>query len=511
MRAASDALPDHIGVVVVGAGLSGIGAGYRLQTECPDRDYLILESRDSIGGTWDLFRYPGIRSDSDMFTLGYAFKPWKDAKAIADGPSILRYIRETAAEFGIDQRIRYNTRVVGADWSSADQVWTLTVDQAGDQRTLTCDFLYVCAGYYDYAAAYAPSFPGQDKFAGRIVHPQFWPTDLDYTGKRIVIIGSGATAVTLVPSMASATTHVTMLQRSPSWISAVPSRDAKADWLRARLPEHFAHRLIRAKNVAFNIGFYLFCQRLPERACRLLTSQTTRILGDERVVAEHFTPTYKPWDQRLCAAPGADFFKSLKAGHAEVVTDTIDAFVAEGVRLTSGRVLPADLIVTATGLQMQTFGGIAPTIDGDGLDVADEFVWNGTMVSGIPNFAFCIGYTNASWTLRADLSTRTVCRVLNWMRRRGAHAVVPRPRGRMAQRDLFGLTSGYVQRSVAAFPKQGTTSPWRIRQNYLLDWWSLRRSDFGASLEPLPRLNGHELSAETALHQRAAARQSPGL
>ncbi|WP_016889312.1 flavin-containing monooxygenase [Mycobacteroides abscessus] len=509
VRATSGALPAHVDVVVVGAGLSGIGAGYRLQTQCPDRDYLILEARDSMGGTWDLFRYPGIRSDSDMFTLGYAFKPWKDARAIADGPSVLRYIRDTATEFGIDDHIRYNTRVLDADWSSAEQVWRLTVERAGERSVVACDFLYVCAGYYDYAAGYAPHFPGQGEFAGRIVHPQFWPTELDYAGKRIVVIGSGATAVTLVPSMASETTHVTMLQRSPTWISAVPSRDTKADWLRARLPEHLAHRLIRAKNVAFNIGFYQFCQRMPERARRLLTSQTTRILGDEGIIADHFTPTYKPWDQRLCAAPGADFFKALKAGHAEVVTDTIDTFVAEGIRLRSGRVLPADVIITATGLRMQTFGGIAPTIDGAGVGVADEFVWNGVMVSGIPNFAFCIGYTNASWTLRADLSSQMVCRVLNWMRRKAVRAVVPRPRRNMAQHDLFGLTSGYVQRSVAAFPKQGTATPWRIHQNYLLDWWSLRRSDFNTSLQPLSQPTGSDRVVVPATHEPTVGLQPP--
>lgn len=422
-----------------------------------------------------------------MFTLGYAFKPWKDAKSIADGPSILSYIRETAAEFGIDDHIRYGTRIVCADWSSADHVWTLTVDRGGNQTSLTCDFLYMCAGYYDYTAAYTPSFPDQDKFKGRIVHPQFWPTDLDYAGKRIVVVGSGATAVTLVPSMASATTHVTMLQRSPTWISAVPSRDTKADWLREHLPERLAHRLIRAKNVAFGIAFYQFCQRLPDQARNLLTNQTARILGDNRAVAEHFTPTYKPWDQRLCAAPSADFFRAVKAGHAEVVTDTIDGFVTEGIRLSSGRVLPADLIITATGLQLRTFGGLMPTIDGNDIDFADEFMWNGAMVSGIPNFAFCIGYTNASWTLRADLSSRLFCPVLNWMHAKHFHAVLPRPRQRMTQHNLFGLTSGYVQRSVAAFPKQGTQPPWRIHQNYLRDSWSLRRSDFPATLTPLPR------------------------
>lgn len=486
MSATEDRLPSHVGVVVVGAGLSGIGAGYRLQTECPERSYLILEARDDLGGTWDLFRYPGIRSDSDMFTLGYAFKPWRAAKPLADGPSIVQYLRETANEFGIDERIVYGTRVVAADWSSSDQLWTLTVRRSGrPAATITCDFLYLCAGYYDYESGYAPTFPGQEQFAGQIVHPQFWPDGLGYEGKRVVVIGSGATAVTLVPSMASARTHVTMLQRSPTWISAVPSRDARADWLREHLPERLAHRLIRAKNLAFGIGFYQFCQRLPGRARRLLTNQTTGILGDKAAVAEHFTPSYRPWDQRLCAAPGADFFRAIKAGNAEVVTDTIAEFVADGIRLSSGRHLPADIIVTATGLKLQTFGGISPTIDGRAVEVADEFVWNGAMISGIPNFAFCIGYTNASWTLRADLSSRLVCRVLNWMRDNRVRAVVPAPTERMTPRPLFGLTSGYVQRSVAEFPKQATRSPWRTRQNYILDALSLRFSRFGATLRPV--------------------------
>lgn len=487
MQTSDDALPDHVDVVVVGAGLSGIGAGYRLQSECPDRDYLILESRARIGGTWDLFRYPGIRSDSDMFTLGYSFRPWRDPKSIADGPSILRYIRDTAAEFGIDEHIRYGVKVVDAAWSSDRQRWTLTVDRDGVRTTITCGFLYVCAGYYDYDHAYTPPFSGTRDFRGRMVHPQFWPDDLDYEGKRIVVIGSGATAVTLVPSMASATTHVTMLQRSPTWISAVPSRDPKADWLRAHLPERLAHRLVRAKNVAFTIAFYQYCQRMPKRARALLLGQTRRILGDDAAVAEHFTPSYKPWDQRLCAAPSADFFKSIRAGHAEVVTDTIDTFVPDGVRLKSGVVLPADIVITATGLQLKTFGGISPSIDGKTIDVSEAFVWNGTMVSGVPNFAFCVGYTNASWTLRADLSSRVVCRVLNWMRVRQVDAVTPRPPTGMVPQPLFNLTSGYVTRSVDDFPKQGTRSPWRIRQNYLLDAASTLRGGFDSTLKPMSR------------------------
>ncbi|ULN51457.1 flavin-containing monooxygenase [Mycolicibacillus parakoreensis] len=485
MSASEGGLPEHVDVVVVGAGLSGVGAGYRLQTECPERSYLILEARGELGGTWDLFRYPGIRSDSDMFTLGYAFKPWRDAKSIADGPAILRYIHETASEFGIDDRIVYGTKVVGADWSSTELRWTLTVQQGDRALSMTCDFVYLCAGYYDYDQAYTPFFPREDDFAGPIVHPQFWPDDLDYVGKRVVIIGSGATAVTLVPSMASASTHVTMLQRSPTWISAVPSRDARADWLRRRLPEGLAHHVVRAKNVVFNIGFYQFCQRLSSRARRLLTDQATRILGDEAMVAEHFTPAYRPWDQRLCAAPGADFFKAIKSGHADVVTDTVAEFVTDGIRLTSGRVLPADIIVTATGLKLRTFGGIGPTIDGEAVEFADEFVWNGAMVSGIPNFAFCVGYTNASGTLRADLSSRLVCRVLNRTRDKRIRAVVPRPTESMAPRPLFGLTSGYVQRSVAEFPNQSTKSPWRTRQNYLLDALALRINNFDSTLRPV--------------------------
>ncbi len=476
-------VPAHVDVLVVGAGLSGIGAGYRLQTECPDRSYVILEARDTLGGTWDLFRYPGIRSDSDMFTLGYPFKPWKDAKAIADGAAILSYIRETAEEFGIDQHIRYGAKVTSIDWSSRDRRWNATVERDGQGVSMTAEFVYACAGYYNYDTGHAPMFPGQSTFRGQIVHPQFWPEDLDYDGKKVVVIGSGATAVTLIPAMASETTHVTMLQRSPTWISAVPSRDKKADWLREHLPEQVAHRAARAKNVAFNIGFHQYCERFPKRARTLLQSQTTRILGAE-AVQEHFTPTYRPWEQRLCAAPGADIFKAMKAGHADVVTDTIEEFVPEGIRLTSGRVLPADIIVSATGLQMSTFGGIEPRIDGETVDLSEAFVWKGAMVSGLPNFAFCIGYTRLSWTLRADLSSRLVCKVLNWMKSKNLDAVAPVADDPMEALPLFGLTSGYVQRSVGAFPKQSTSAPWKMEQNYVLDAIATLRNDFARTLKP---------------------------
>ncbi|QBS43335.1 NAD(P)/FAD-dependent oxidoreductase [Nocardia sp. CS682] len=483
---------EHLDVVIVGAGLSGIGAAYRLQTECPGKTYAILEARDAMGGTWDLFRYPGIRSDSDMFTLGYPFKPWREAKSIADGPSILRYINETATEFGIDRHIRYRTKVVAADWSSETARWTLTLAErdatgAVSQRELTCSFLYACAGYYDYDRGYTPEFPGRASFSGQVVHPQFWPEDLDYTGKRVVVIGSGATAVTLVPSMAGQAERVTMLQRSPTWISAVPGRDKRADKIRELLPPKLAHRVIRTKNILFTIGFYQYCRRRPAAARKLLTALTTRILKDKKLVAEHFTPTYNPWDQRLCAVPDADFFRAMKKGKAEVVTDHIDTFVPEGIRLESGRILEADIVVTATGLQMLPFGGIVPRVDGRPVALADQFIWQGAMLTGLPNFAVCVGYTNASWTLRADLSSRLVCKILNHMDRRGYAAVVPEPDGKLTEQPLLELAAGYIQRSIDDFPRQGDRHPWKVRQNYLIDSATTLRTDLNKTLTATPK------------------------
>ncbi|MGV9613103.1 flavin-containing monooxygenase [Nocardia xishanensis] len=483
---------DHLDVVIIGAGLSGIGAAYRLQTECPGKSYAVLEARDALGGTWDLFRYPGIRSDSDMFTLGYPFKPWRDAKAIADGSSILRYIEETATEHGIDRHIRFRTKVLSADWSSAACRWTLTLaerDAAGRtvERMLTCDFLYACAGYYDYDRGHAPEFAGADSFAGRIVHPQFWPEDLDYAGKRVAVIGSGATAVTLVPSMAEQAELVTMVQRSPTWISAVPGRDKQADAIRRLLPPRLAHRVIRTKKILFGIGFYQYCRRFPGAARKLLTGLTTRMLKDEQAVAEHFTPSYDPWDQRLCAVPDADFFKAMKKGKAQVVTDHIDRFVPEGIRLKSGRVVEADVIVTATGLRLLAFGGITPHIDGVPVQLSEQFVWQGAMLTDVPNFAVCIGYTNASWTLRADLSSRLVCKVLRHMDANDYAAVVPEPDGELVEHPLLDLASGYVQRSIGDFPRQGERHPWKVRQNYLLDSATTLRTDLNKTLKPTPR------------------------
>lgn len=484
--------PEHLDVVIIGAGLSGIGAAYRLQTECRGKTYAIVEARAAMGGTWDLFRYPGIRSDSDMFTLGYPFKPWRDAESIADGTSIRRYINETAAEFGIDRHIRYSTKVIAADWSSETARWTLTLeerDAAGNvsRRELTCGFLYACAGYYDYDRGYTPEFPGLSSFSGQVVHPQFWPEDLDYTGKRVIVIGSGATAVTLVPAMAKQAERVTMLQRSPTWISAVPGRDKYADKIRELLPPNLAHRLIRTKNILFAIGFYQYCRRRPDSARKLLTGLTTRILKDEKAVAEHFTPTYNPWDQRLCAVPNADFFKAMKKDKAEVVTDHIDTFVPEGIRLKSGRILRADIVVTATGLQMLPLGGIAPRVDGQPVVLSDQFVWQGAMITGLPNFAVCVGYTNASWTLRADLSSRLVCKILNHMDRRGYAAVVPKPDGNLTEQPLLDLASGYIQRSIAEFPRQGDRHPWKVRQNYLLDSATTLRTNLTKTLTATPK------------------------
>ncbi|MDN4171857.1 NAD(P)/FAD-dependent oxidoreductase [Nocardioides sp. SOB77] len=485
---------EHVDVVVVGAGLSGVGAAYRLQTERPGTTYAVLEARADLGGTWDLFRYPGVRSDSDMYTLGYSFKPWRDGRSLADGPSILRYIRETATEHGIDRHIRFSSKVVGADFDTTAGRWTLTVEDTvtGERRTLTCGFLYSCAGYYDYDHPHDPQLPGVETYAGALVHPQFWPEDLDVSGKRVVVIGSGATAVTLVPSLleggseaTGAAAHVTMLQRTPTWISAVPAKDKKAEKIKKVLPAGAAHHVIRAKNIAFSTAFYQFCQRRPQQARKLLTGLSTRILGDPQLVADHFTPSYDPWDQRLCAVPNADLFRVIKDRRAEVVTDRIDSFVPEGIRLASGRVLEADVVVTATGLKLLAFGGIEPHVDGQRVDLAEQYVWNGAMMTGVPNFAVCIGYTNASWTLRADLTHRLVTKVLAWMERTGERAVVPQVDGGLSPRPLLDLAAGYVQRSIGAFPRQGDRAPWLVRQNYVLDSLRTLRTDLSRTLVPV--------------------------
>jgi monooxygenase len=463
---------EHVDVLVVGAGISGIGAAYHLQTSCPDRTYAILEARDDIGGTWDLFRYPGIRSDSDMYTLGYSFKPWTDAKAIADAPSILAYVRETAREHGIDRNIRFGQRVKRAWWSSTDARWTVETEGAA----FTCNFLFMCSGYYDYAAGYTPEFPGTHRFAGRIVHPQKWPDDLDYAGKRVVVIGSGATAVTLVPAMAKTAAHVTMLQRSPTYIVSMPGEDRVANWLRRRLPGGIAYAISRWKNVLLGMWFYRFCRRNPTRARALITRWLTNELGPGFDVATHFNPRYNPWEQRVCLVPDSDLFAAMRAGRASIVTDQIETFTEKGLRLRSGTELEADIVVTATGLNLLFLGGLEATVDGVRVDFAKTVNYKGMMFSDVPNLALAIGYTNASWTLKSELICRYVCRLLNHMRKTGMRQCTPRLRDSSFEPMPFlDLTSGYIQRAIDRFPKQGSRTPWRLHQNYALDLLMLQR------------------------------------
>ncbi|MFQ3456326.1 NAD(P)/FAD-dependent oxidoreductase [Bradyrhizobium sp. UFLA01-814] len=464
-------------VLIVGAGLSGIGAGYHLQANCPNRSYAILEGRDCIGGTWDLFRYPGIRSDSDMYTLGYSFRPWTEPKAIADGPSILNYVRETARVYGIDKNIRYNHRVVRADWSSADSQWTVEVER-GPEKTIerfTCNFLFMCSGYYKYEHGYTPDFPGIADFAGRVVHPQKWTDDIDYTAKKVVVIGSGATAVTLVPEMAKTAAHVTMLQRSPTYVVARPDEDKVANWLRARLPAKLAYGLTRWKNVLFGMYFYRLCKRDPERVKKLILGGVRHALGPDYDVATHFTPRYNPWDQRLCLVPNGDLFQSLRNGGSSVVTDQIETFTRGGIKLKSGNVLDADIVVTATGLDLQVLGGLEINVDGARVDLSKTMNYKGLMYSGVPNLAAAFGYTNASWTLKCDLTCEYVCRMLNHMKANGYAQVTPRRNDpTVTELPWVDFSSGYIQRAAARFPKQGSRRPWRLYQNYALDIVTLR-------------------------------------
>jgi monooxygenase len=461
-----------VDVLIVGAGLSGIGAAHHLQARCPGKTYLILEGRERLGGTWDLFRYPGIRSDSDMYTLGYSFRPWTNPQAIADGPAILAYIRDTAESAGIDHRIRYRHRVERARWSSADARWTVEARDlaSGAPVTLTCAFLYGCTGYYDYDAGYTPPLPGRERFRGRIVHPQHWTDDIAYDGARVVVIGSGATAVTLVPELARRAAHVTMLQRSPTYIVSRPRRDAIADWLRDHLPAGAAYTATRWKNVLLGTGFYELSRRAPERVKRFLVEQARRQLRGAVDVEAHFTPAYDPWDQRLCLVPDGDLFEAIRGGRAAVVTDHIETFTETGIALRSGAHLPADLIVTATGLRLKFFGGIELEVDGARIDPSRLMVYKGMMCSDVPNCAFATGYTNASWTLKADLASMYLCRLLRHMDAHGYARCVPRRIDpTVEERPLLDFTSGYVLRSTAELPKQGSAAPWRLRQNYALD------------------------------------------
>ena len=482
--------PEHFDVVVVGAGLSGIGAGYHLQTLCPERSYVILEGRKTLGGTWDLFRYPGIRSDSDMYTLGYAFRPWTGEKAIADGPSILKYVTETAKDHDIERHIRFGHQVRAAAWSTADARWTVEAEGPAGPVTFTCNFLFMCSGYYNYAKAHTPEWPGTKDFAGRIVHPQFWPDDLDYTGKRVVVIGSGATAVTLVPAMAEAAAHVTMLQRSPTYVVSRPAEDAAANWLRRTLPSKLAYGLIRWRNVLVQMFFFNLARKRPERIKERLVGMVREEMGPDYDVATHFTPRYNPWDQRLCLVPDADLFAALKGGKATVVTDRIARFVPDGIALESGAELPADIVVTATGLELQVLSDVALSVDGAPVDLGSTFNYKGMMFSDVPNLASTFGYTNASWTLKADLTSAYVCRLLNTMKKRKLRQATPRVgAAALEPMPFLDFTSGYVTRAMERFPKQGSKAPWKLHQNYARDLLALRFGSVDDGMEfsnPLP-------------------------
>lgn len=471
----------HFDVIIVGAGLSGIGAAHHISTRCPGKTFTILEARESMGGTWDLFRYPGIRSDSDMYTLGYSFKPWIAEEAIADGPAILSYIKEAAVEGGFENNIRYNHKVQHASWSSSEALWTITVgtkDQAESVK-YTCGFLFMCSGYYNYDEGYTPDFKGLNDFSGTLVHPQKWPQSLDYTGKKIIIIGSGATAVTLVPELAEKAEKVIMLQRSPTYIMSAPQKDKIANFLRKILPGKLAYGIARWKNILTTLLFYKVCKKWPQALKKLLMKGVKKELGPGFDVEKHFSPHYNPWDQRLCLVPESDLFKSIRSGKSEVVTDHVERFVPEGIMLRSGTVLDADIIVTATGLNLQFLGGMTMTVDGKDVDSSQLFCYRGMMYSDIPNMAQAFGYTNASWTLKCDLTCEYVCRLINFMDKHHYSQVIPRlHEDKLEEEPLLDLTSNYIMRSANILPKQGSKKPWKLYQNYVMDIFNFRYSSF---------------------------------
>ncbi|HRO03951.1 MAG TPA: NAD(P)/FAD-dependent oxidoreductase, partial [Terricaulis sp.] len=462
-------MSEHFDVLIVGAGISGVGAGYYLQRDCPGKSYVILENRENIGGTWDLFRYPGVRSDSDMFTLGYSFKPWKEEKAIADGPSIWKYVNETAQEHGIDQHIRFKRRVARASWSSQHARWTIEAEHEGGVETYTANFLLMCAGYYNYEEGFAPAFKGADRFAGRIVHPQHWPEDLDYAGKRVVVIGSGATAVTLVPAMSDKAAHVSMLQRSPTYVVSMPAIDPIANWMRKHLPKQFAYDASRFIRIVLQQFFFRRARARPKQVRERLLGLIREQLGPEYDMG-HFTPRYNPWEERLCLVPDNDMFLAIKEGKADVVTDTIEAFDENGIQLASGAHLPADIIVTATGLNLRLFGGIDMRVDGEKKESGELYAYKGCMYSGVPNFASVFGYLNASWTLRADLINQYVCRLINYMDEYGLASATPRMKlENIEERPFADFSSGYFKRAAHLLPKQTTAAPWKQSQSYSQD------------------------------------------
>ena len=465
----------HVDVLIVGAGISGIDAAFRLKNRCPERNWLLLEARERVGGTWDLFRYPGVRSDSDMFTLGFPFRPWPTDQAIVDGPSIRQYVEDTAREEGISDRIRFRHRVRRASWSSADACWTVDTEA----ESFTCSFLWLTTGYYDYAEGYRPKWSCEDQFEGRTVHPQFWPEDVDLSGKRIAVIGSGATAVTMVPALAEKAAHVTMVQRTPSYIVSRPSRDRTAALLQRRLPARLAGPLIRWKNLLLTIYFYGRARSRPELVSRRIREEIGKVLPAGYPVERDFTPPYKPWDQRLCMVPDGDLFAAMRSGKVSVATGAIDRFTPHGLRLSNGEQVEADVIVTATGLNMKLAGGVELAVDGEPVKLPERFIYKGMMLSGVPNLFLTFGYANASWTLRSDLTARSVCRLLNHMKRYGCTSCTPRRPRNMGRRPVIEFGSGYVTRARALLPSQGDRDPWRVPQNYVRDLlgMSLRRID----------------------------------
>ena len=495
-------MSEQVDVLIVGAGLSGIGAAHHLHERCPGKRYAILEARGAIGGTWDLFRYPGIRSDSDMHTLGYRFRPWRAAKSIADGASILEYVRETAREADIDRHIRFHHRVVAAEWSSGEQRWTVEAERSdtGETVRLSCGFLFNCGGYYRYDQGYTPEFPGIEGFGGAVIHPQHWPADAEYAGKRVVVIGSGATAVTLVPALAEAASHVTMLQRSPTYIVSMPGEDPLAKLLRRWLPDRVAYPAVRWKNVLFQLVTYRLARRFPGLIKKMVRRGVVDALPAGYDVDTHFKPSYDPWDQRMCLVPDGDLFESLADGSAEIVTDRVEAFTENGIRLQSGRELEAEVVVTATGLELLFLGGMRLSVDGEEVDVTRALTYKGMMLSDVPNFAFTIGYTNASWTLKADLVAEYVCRLLAHMDARGIGECVPSISDpTVTEEPLLDFTSGYVLRSLEVLPKQGSKEPWKLRQNYPVDLRNLRRGPLeDGAMRFVPAVRGSRAPQVTA-------------
>ena len=486
---------EHLDVLVVGAGLSGIGAAHHLQTTSPWATYAVFEARDAIGGTWDLFRYPGIRSDSDMFTLGYSFRPWPGAKSIADGASILQYIVDTAAESGIDEKIRFNHRIVSTDWSTDDGCWHVTAERTdtGETVELTASFVFSCSGYYRYDQGYLPDFAGMDEFRGEIIHPQQWPADFEAAGKQIVVIGSGATAITLVPSLAATAGHVTMLQRSPTYVMALPTKDPLANFMRRWLPTKVSGPVIRWQHALASQGFFKLSRWRPDLVKKILRKGLERQLPAGYDIDTHFTPTYNPWDQRLCVVADGDMFKAIKAGTASVTTDRIDTFTETGLRLESGQELDADVVVTATGLDLLFIGGIEVTVDGEKIDVPSKLTYKGMMLQDVPNFALALGYTNASWTLKAELTCDYVCRLVNHLHETGNRQCTPRATGADVSDDpVFNLSSGYVTRNLDKLPKQGKSFPWQTHHSYLADYRAMKRKPIvdGAMVfsNPAPRV-----------------------